>query len=227
MRGYDDARCRQVAQLLVALRSFLKKDESTSSVGIEIVHMECEQDVYSWPILGKDTAIVSNWTAHEEHILRILEETDYLGLVVVRRGISDVEKARPCIVIASPSANSEDWWNDKSGIVLRLENYIIQHSLEFNVEVLQWSTLLQTLRDDGDAALESMDVAAYLSRVMMGSSIGIKGGKGAGTVGAPVRMEFQGAHGLTGTHEFGLTTNHVILDESIEKRKSTSCGPLK
>jgi len=201
---------------LIIIRKQLQKHEVTDGITIEFVDKRAEHGLKQYPFSAEEASIVDAWHDHSHRMAEdILGDVQWSVIECTKRGTS-IEKAKPTVVITSPTADDPDWW---TGTLPALRKYIQKNSLPFEVELLQLrSVLLGNGPGNLQPVLEDLDEMWYHQEVWMGSSIGSAESNGSGSVGGVIVLrDPQGRE-----ERYALSNFHVVRSEKMTVEKGVA-----
>jgi hypothetical protein len=189
---------------IIQLRQYLKAQDETKDISIELIDYRAIDGLLTFPIHFKEAAILEAW----DQVSNIVEteisnfHEKWLSIELLHRGLIE-NRCVPTVVITSPSAGDDTW---TKLIVPAIRQRLCNLTPLFDVEVLCATTLFG-VRDWNTTSVESYGNA------VMGCSIGIPNEKKhAGTIGGFVT--------LSDGKQYGLTSHHVVCDDLVDKGKS-------
>jgi len=193
------------------IRHYLKTPGmGAEELSIELIDFRAIDDLCSIPLGPQDKDIVEKWPDILDAIIAKLTELHQQWLVIelcYRRLYWDQKRNKPTVMITTPSATEEGWWEN----VLPTLRSQVDAPFPLEYEVVYGTTLNCT--DWRNATSENITSDDYESELTMGSSIGISSLKNhAGTAGGMVTLEEKGS--------FALTNFHVVTDDRVDASKS-------
>lgn len=157
--------------------------------------------------------IVTLWEdMYRPQVMSLIQDTEWQTMDVFHRGNSPQRYDCPVtIVITAWDASKSMWWED----LLPRIHQLWPHAVE-----LLSANSIWTMDIDFQASARMLTDAAISGPIQIGTSVGIKGERGGGTLGGVIDLR-----GRDGTiRKMGLTNHHVVLDTRLDSGNSLCSG---
>ncbi|PGG96002.1 hypothetical protein AJ80_09882 [Polytolypa hystricis UAMH7299] len=171
-----------------------------------------------FPILPSEIELVSLWEQGlRDQTIETLDNSHlrWTSLSVFRCGFKEdsLEKCIPTILISAADANADRWWEDILPAIRTLS------APNMEVCLIQGDQFIMDSRTGAESAARRLQVADFSKpEISMGTSCGLAGEKGSGTMGGMVRLEKGGQNfGV-----FGLSNHHIMMSSGLKAGKDNN-----
>src|SRR5436190_4378165 len=148
---------------------------------------------------------------HRAKVHSIIEGTCWQSLNLFHCGLAETREECPVTIIISAWDADNDFWWDK--IIPDIKS-----ACTLNVWLLQAQNLESMVRDV-HASSRCLAINAFRGPIEMGSSLGMRGEDGGGTIGCGLELKWPDGT----TSELGLTNHHVVEESRLKAGKNKHC----